>query len=96
VRCAGITPHAPCTTTCIRNDPRQSHAAVDEKANRGTIGSPSTAQNAIVRRRPNRSDRAPKNSPPMIAPMLQMTAMTSAVDSESPAPPWSVALRKVG
>jgi len=51
-----MTPHAPCTITCMRNDPRQRNPAVVESANNGTIGSPITAANAIVWRRPNRSD----------------------------------------
>ncbi|MBN9099119.1 MAG: hypothetical protein J0I49_13545 [Pseudonocardia sp.] len=40
----------------MRNDPRQRNPAVVESANNGTIGSPITAANAIVWRRPNRSD----------------------------------------
>src|SRR5271156_6681470 len=91
-----MTPHAPCTTSCIRNEPRHSMAAVCEYANSGTIGSPSTAQNTTVWRRPNLWDSDPKVSPPTIAPTLYVTTIHLAVTTDSPAPPLWVADRKVG
>ena len=70
VRCAGITPHAPCTHTCMRNDPSVSQPAVVDRAKMGTIGSASTDATTIVRRRPSRSDSVPNTTPPIVAPTL--------------------------
>lgn len=70
VRCAGITPHAPCTQTCMRNDPSVSQPAVVDSAKIGTIGRASTDAMMIVRRRPSRSDSDPNATPPIVAPTL--------------------------
>ena len=59
-----------CTITCIRNAPTESQTALVENAQSGSTNSDSTAARMMVRRRPKRSDKVPKQMPPMMAPIL--------------------------
>ena len=68
-KCTGTTPHAPCTITCNQNAPMPSISGSLLNAHSFKIGSDSSAAMTIARVRPMRCDKAPKNKPPMMAPM---------------------------
>ncbi len=65
-----MTPQAPCTITCIRKAPTASQMTLAAKAHSGSTTSDSNEAMMIMRRRPKRSDSAPNDRPPMMAPIL--------------------------
>ena len=65
-----MTPQAPWTKNCIRNEPRHTSPIEWDAAKMGITGSPSAAEKMMIRRRPKRSDAEPSRMPPIIAPRL--------------------------
>ena len=88
----GTTPQAPCTQICMRKPPSPSSSGVPENAHSGSTGRASRAAMVMARRRPIRSDSAPKTTPPRIAPRFMTMTRLLAMASLN----LCCALRKVG